>query len=54
MHYEGSGPMVEMLRKMGAMKVTSRLTEVSLAPIEGEMFDVPAGFQEVSLQNPLR
>jgi hypothetical protein len=51
--YEGSGPMVEMLKKMGAMKVTGRVTEVSLAPIDPELFIVPAGYAEASVQDPL-
>jgi hypothetical protein len=53
MNYEGSGPMIEMLKKMGTMKVTSRLTEISFAPIEADMFVVPAGYQETSIQDPL-
>jgi hypothetical protein len=51
--YEGTGAMVEMLKKMGAMKVTGRVTEVSLAPIDPEMFVVPAGYTEVAAQDPL-
>jgi hypothetical protein len=44
--YEGTGPMVEMLKKMGAMKVTGRVTGISLAPIDPEMFAVPADYTE--------
>ena len=51
--YEGTGPMVEMLKKMGAMKVTGRLTGISLAPIDSEVFVVPAGYTEATLQDPL-
>lgn len=53
MNYEGTGSMIDMLRKMGTMKVTSRLTGISLAPIEPEMFVVPAGYTEASTQDPL-
>ncbi len=40
MTYEGTGPMIEMLKKMGTMKVTTRLTEISLDPIPTETFVV--------------
>jgi hypothetical protein len=53
MNYEGTGPMIDMLRKMGAMKVTSRLTAISVAPIDPELFAVPAGYTEASAQDPL-
>jgi hypothetical protein len=53
MNYEGTGPMIDMLRKMGAMKVTSRLTGISLDPIDPELFVVPAGYTEASAQDPL-
>jgi hypothetical protein len=51
--YEGTGPMIEMLKKMGTMKVTSRLTEISLAPIAADMFVVPADYKETPFENPL-
>lgn len=51
--YEGTGPMIEMLKKMGTMKVTSRLTAVSLDPIQADLFVVPDGYQETPFQNPL-
>ena len=50
--YEGTGPMIEMMKKMGPMKVTSRLTEVSLAPVDPEVFAVPDGYKESPLDNP--
>jgi hypothetical protein len=46
MSYDGTGPMIEMLKKMGTIKTTSRLTEVSLAPIDPAMFVVPADYTE--------
>jgi hypothetical protein len=53
MSYEGTGPMIEMLKKTGTIKVTSRLTEISLDPIPAAMFVVPADYKETSLQAPL-
>ena len=53
MTYEGTGPMIEMLKKMGTMKVTTRLTQISLDPIPAETFVVPAGYQDAPIQNPL-
>jgi hypothetical protein len=53
MNYEGTGPMIETLRKMGTVKVTSRLTEMSLAPIAPDMFVVPAGYNEADTPDPL-
>ena len=50
--YEGTGPMIEMMKKVGPMKVTSRLTEVSLAPVDPEIFAVPNGYRESPLENP--
>ena len=50
--YEGTGPMIEMMKKMGPMKVTSRLTEVSLAPVDPGVFAVPDGYKESALENP--
>jgi hypothetical protein len=53
MNYEGTGPMIEMLRKLGTIKVTSRLTEISLAPIASDLFVVPADYKEAATQDPL-
>jgi hypothetical protein len=53
MSYEGTGPMIEMLKKTGTIKVTSRLTEISLDPIPEDMFVVPAGYKESSTPAPL-
>ena len=51
-NYEGTGPMIDVLKKMGTMKVTSRIAEISLAPIAPDAFDVPPDYTESS-QNPL-
>jgi hypothetical protein len=50
--YEGSGPMIEMLKKMGTLKVASRLEEVSVAPIPADMFTVPAGYTDAPTPRP--
>ena len=50
--YEGTGPMIDVLKKMGTMKVTSRIAEISLAPIATDAFAVPPDYAESS-QNPL-
>jgi hypothetical protein len=50
--YEGTGPMIEMMKKMGPMKVTTRLVEVSLAPVDPDIFVVPDGYKESPLENP--
>jgi hypothetical protein len=50
--YEGTGPMIDVLKKMGTMKVTSRIAEISLAPIAPDAFAVPPDYAESS-QNPL-
>jgi hypothetical protein len=42
--YEGTGPVVEMLKPMGAMKITSKVTDVSTAPISDEVFKVPEDY----------
>jgi hypothetical protein len=51
-NYEGTGPMIDVLTKMGTMKVTSRIAEISLAPIAPDAFAVPPDYAESS-QNPL-
>jgi hypothetical protein len=50
--YEGSGPMIDMLKKMGTMKFTSRLEEVSVAPIPADHFAVPADYTDLPALTP--
>lgn len=52
MNYEGTGPMIDVLKKMGTMKVTSLIAEISLAPIAPDAFAIPPDYAESS-QNPL-
>lgn len=44
MTIEGSGPMADMMRQMGAMKMTTRTTSISAAPISEDVLKVPAGY----------
>jgi hypothetical protein len=47
MNVEGSGPAVEMMKQMGAMKMTNKVTAVSTDPIPDDMFTVPADYKIV-------
>jgi hypothetical protein len=44
---EGSGQMADMMKNMGAMKMTSRLTALSQDPIPDDLFQVPADYRVV-------
>jgi hypothetical protein len=41
---EGTGPMADMIRQMGAMKITSKTTSVSADPIADDLLKVPADY----------
>ena len=41
--YEGSGPMMDLMKDMGNMKMVQKLT-VSTAPIAADLFTLPAGY----------
>lgn len=47
MTVEGTGQMVEMFSKMGPMKITNQVTDVSTAPIADDLFKVPADYKVV-------
>ena len=47
MSFEGTGPMVEMMKQVGAMKMTNKVTEVSTAPIADDLFAVPPDYKIV-------
>lgn len=47
MSVEGSGGVADMMRKMGAMKMTMKVASVSTEPVDGSVFAVPAGYQTV-------
>ena len=44
MTFDGSGPAVEMMKQMGAMKITSKVTQVSTEPLPDHLFEVPADY----------
>ena len=45
MTVEGTGPMVEMMKSMGAMKMTQTVTALSVDAIPDTMFTVPADYK---------
>lgn len=45
---EGTGPMVDAMRKMGGMKIRNAVTAVSTEPIADDQFQVPADYKVVS------
>ena len=47
MTIEGSGPMVEMMRQMGAMTITTRTTSIKADPISDDLFKVPEGYSVI-------
>lgn len=44
MTMEGSGPIVEMMKQQGAIKMTTKVTEVSTDTLAGDLFKVPEGY----------
>ena len=44
MAFEGNNPMVEMMKAMGPMKITSKLSDISTAPLADDVFQVPADY----------
>jgi hypothetical protein len=44
MKVEGTGQMAEMLKQMGAMKVTTKVSSVSVDPISDDLFKIPDGY----------
>lgn len=47
MTIEGQGQMADMMRQMGAMKVTTKMTSVKTDSIADDVFQVPAGYQVI-------
>lgn len=43
--FAGTGPMVQMMQKMGAMKITQKVTSVSTDAIADDLFIVPADYK---------
>jgi hypothetical protein len=44
MNVEGTGQMAEMLKQMGAMKVTMRTTSIKTEALGDDLFKVPEGY----------
>jgi hypothetical protein len=47
MSIEGTGQMVEMMKQMGNMKITTTVTAVSTDPVADDVFKVPADYKVV-------
>jgi hypothetical protein len=47
MTVEGSGQMVEMMKQLGNMKMTNKVTAVSTDPIADDLFAVPADYKVI-------
>lgn len=47
MNVEGSGQIAEMMKQMGAMKVTTKTNSVSADPINDDLFKIPEGYTVV-------
>lgn len=48
MTFEGAGsPAADMMKQMGAMKVTSKVTSISTDPIAADLFVVPADYKVI-------
>jgi len=45
--FEGNAQMAEAMRKMGQMKITSRVTGVSVEPLPDALFSVPPDYTVV-------
>ena len=41
---EGNAPILEMLKQLATMKMTSKVTDVSVSPIADDLFAVPADY----------
>jgi hypothetical protein len=44
MTIEGTGQMAEMMKQMGAMKITQKVSSITTDAIADDMFKVPAGY----------
>jgi hypothetical protein len=47
---EGTGPMVDMIRQMGSMKMKMEVTSITTDPVADSMFEIPEGYRKVDLQ----
>lgn len=47
MTIDGTGPIVDMMRQMGSMKLTTKVISVKTDTINDDVFKVPAGYQVI-------
>ena len=47
MTVDGTGPVADMMRQMGSMKVTTKMISVKIDKIDDDVFKVPAGYQVI-------
>jgi hypothetical protein len=47
MNIEGTGQMADMMKQMGSMKITTRVTAISTDALPDDLFTVPAGYTMV-------
>lgn len=47
MNIEGTGQIADMMKQMGAMKITNKVTAISTEPLSDDLFKVPAGYTMV-------
>ncbi len=47
MSVEGTGQIVDMMKQMGAMTLTNKVTGISTEPLSDDLFTVPAGYTMV-------
>ncbi|HVD93919.1 MAG TPA: DUF4412 domain-containing protein [Vicinamibacterales bacterium] len=47
MTIEGTGQIADMMKQMGPMKITTRVTSVKTDPIPDDQFQVPPGYREI-------
>jgi hypothetical protein len=47
---EGAGPVVDMMRQMGPMKMKMEVTSVSTDPVPESLFEIPEGYKKVDLK----
>jgi hypothetical protein len=43
----GSGQIADMMRQMGAMKITTRVTSINADPISDDLFKIPEGYTTI-------
>ena len=41
---EGTAPIIEMLKQLATMKLTNKVTDVSVTPMADDLFAVPADY----------